>query len=277
MTAPGMTAPGDGSVQVLEAGTGITELVMNRPERFNALQAGLVSDLHQAFAAVAADRSCRVVVLRGAGRNFCAGADLAGHGPAPGGDGSGSPQDWMATQEHIASLVTTMRHLPQPIVAAVQGAAAGGGLALALASDVRLCDQTVRFNAAFVKVGLSGCDIGVSWLLPRIIGAARAFELLLTGRFMAAAEAREAGLVSAVAEPDQLRPSALAVAGQIAANSPYGVRMTKQVMWAQLEIASLEAGLALENRTQVTAALTADHHEAVQAFLAKRPPRFTGR
>ncbi len=225
-----MTAPCDGSVQVLEAGTGLTELVMNRPERFNALQVGLVSDLHQAFAAVAADRSCRVVVLRGAGRHF--GADLAGHGPAPGGDGSGSPQDWMATQEHIASLVTTMRHLPQPIVAAVQGAAAGGGLALALASDVRLCDQTALFNAAFVKVGLSGCDIGVSWLLPRIIGASRAFELLLTGRFIAASEAREAGLVSAVTEPDQLRRSTLDAAGQIAANSPYGVRMTKQVMWA---------------------------------------------
>jgi enoyl-CoA hydratase len=272
-----MTAPGDGSVRVLEVGPGITELVMNRPERFNTLQARLVSDLHQAFAAVAADRCCRVVVLRGAGRHFCAGADLAGHGPAPGGDGSGSPQDWMATQEHIASLVTTMRHLPQPIVAAVQGAAAGGGLALALASDVRVCDQTARFNAAFVKVGLSGCDIGVSWLLPRIIGASRAFELLLTGRFMAASEAREAGLVSAVTEPDQLRQSALEVAGQIAANSPYGVRMTKQVMWAQLEIASLEAGLALENRTQVTAALTADHREAVQAFLEKRPPRFTER
>jgi enoyl-CoA hydratase len=132
-------------------------------------------------------------------------------------------------------------------------------------------------NAAFVKVGLSGCDIGVSWLLPRIIGASRAFELLLTGRFMAAAEAREAGLVSAVVEPDQLRQSALDAAGQIAVNSPYGVRMTKQVMWAQLEIASLEAGLALENRTQVTAALTADHREAVQAFLDKRPSRFTGR
>ena len=149
-----MTASGDGCVRVLEGGPGITELVMNRPERFNALQSRLVSDLHRAFAAVAADRSCRVVILSGAGQHFCAGAELAGHGQAPGGDGSGSPQDWMATQEHIASLVTAMRQLPQPIVAAVQGAAAGGGLALALASDVRLCDQTARFNAAFVKVGL---------------------------------------------------------------------------------------------------------------------------
>jgi enoyl-CoA hydratase len=183
----------------------------------------------------------------------------------------------MATQEHIASLVITMRNLPQPIVAAVQGAAAGGGLALALASDVRLCDSTARFNAAFVKVGLSGCDIGVSWLLPRIVGASRAFEMLLTGRFVAAAEARHIGLVSSVAVPDDLRRTALDVAGQICANSPYGVRMTKQVMWAQLEISSLGAGIALENRTQVTAAMTADHGEAVQAFLDKREPRFTGR
>jgi enoyl-CoA hydratase len=272
-----VTAPGDGCVRILEGGPGITELVLNRPERFNALQSRLVSDLHQAFAAVAADRSCRVVILSGAGRHFCAGADLAGHGRAPGGDGSGSPQDWMATQEHLASLVTAMRQLPQPIVAAVQGAAAGGGLALALASDVRLCDHTARFNAAFVKVGLSGCDVGVSWLLPRIIGASRAFEMLLTGRFMAAAEAIQAGLVSAVVASDELRQSALDVASQIAANSPYGVRMTKQVMWAQLEIPSLEAALALENRTQVTAALTADHREAVQAFLEKRLPHFTGR
>lgn len=273
-----MTLPGRGGlVQVLEAAPGITELVLNKPERFNALEARLVSDLHEALAAIAADRSCRVVILRGAGRHFCAGADLAGHGPAPGGDGSRSPQDWMATQEHIASLVTAMRKLPQPIVAAVQGAAAGGGLALALASDIRLCDHSARFNAAFVRVGLSGCDIGVSWLLPRIVGASRSFELLLTGRFVAAAEARDIGLVSSVVEPDALRPSALDVAGQICANSPYGVRMTKQVMWAQLEISSLEAGIALENRTQVTAALTADHAEAVQAFLGQREPRFTGR
>jgi enoyl-CoA hydratase len=272
-----VTAPRDDSVQVLDAAPGITELVLNRPDHFNALQSRLVSDLHRAFTAIAADRSCRVVILRGEGRHFCVGADLSGYGTAPRGDGSGSPQDWMATQEHVASLVGAMRNLPQPIVAAVQGAASGGGLALALASDVRLCDGSARFNAAFVKVGLSGCDIGVSWLLPRVIGASRAFELLLTGRFMDAAEAREAGLVSSVVDPGALRPRALDVAGQICANSPYGVRMTKQVMWAQLEISSLEAGIALENRTQVTAVMTADHREAVQAFLDKREPRFTGR
>lgn len=264
-------------VLVTEAEPGITEIRLNRPDRLNALNAVLVQELHDALAAVADDRDCRVVILAGAGRNFCAGADLAGHGIAPGGDGSGSPQDWMATQEHIASLVPRIRSLPQPVVAAVQGAACGGGLALALASDVRVCASDARFNAAFVRVGLSGCDIGVSWLLPRLIGSSRAFELLLTGRFVEADEAARIGLVSAVVAREDLDGHTRGIARAIAANSPYGVRMTKQVMWSQLEVGSLAAGIALENRTQVTAVLTSDHKEAVRAFLEKRAPRFSGR
>lgn len=267
-----MTSP----ILVSAAGPGITEIRLNRPDRLNTLNAAVVQDLHDALAAVAADPDCRVVILAGAGRHFCAGADLAGHGVAPGGDGSGSPQDWMATQEHIASLVPRIRALPQPVVAAVQGAASGGGFALALACDVRVCAADARFNVAFVRVGLSGCDIGVSWLLPRLIGSARAFELLLTGRFVEAAEADRIGLVSAVTDRGELDGHARAVAAAIAANSPYGVRMTKEVMWAQLETGSLAAGIALENRTQVTAALTRDHREAISAFLEKRPPSFSG-
>jgi enoyl-CoA hydratase len=264
-------------VLVTEAEPGITEIRLNRPDRLNALNAVLVQELHDALAAVADDQDCRVVILAGAGRHFCAGADLAGHGIAPGGDGSGSPQDWMATQEHIASLVPRIRSLPQPVVAAVQGAASGGGLALALASDVRVCASDARFNAAFVRVGLSGCDIGVSWLLPRLIGSSRAFELLLTGRFVEADEAARIGLVSAAVARDDLDGHARGIARAMAANSPYGVRMTKQVMWSQLEVGSLAAGIALENRTQVTAVLTSDHKEAVRAFLEKRAPRFSGR
>jgi enoyl-CoA hydratase len=255
---------------------GITEIRLNRPERFNALNAMLVQELHEALAVIAADPGCRVVVLTGAGRHFCAGADLHGHGIAPGSDGSGSPQDWMATQEHIASLVPRIRSLPQPVIAGVQGAASGGGFALALACDVRVCAADARFNVAFVRVGLSGCDIGVSWLLPRLIGCSRAFELLLTGRFVDAAEAERIGLVSRIVAGDDLAAEARSVARAIAANSPYGVRMTKEVMWAQLETGSLAAGIALENRTQVTAALTADHREAVRAFLEKRVPQFRG-
>jgi enoyl-CoA hydratase len=253
---------------------GVTHLVLNRPERFNTLEAESVEELHDALTAIARDPSCRVVVLRGAGPHFCAGADLAGPGVAPGGDGSRSPQDWMATQQHIAGLVPRLRGLPQPVIAAVHGAAAGGGFALALASDIRICSDDARFNAAFVRVGLSGCDIGVSWLLPRVIGSARAFELLLTGRFVTASEAERIGLVARVVAKDELVAEADALARAISANSPYGVRMTKKVMWAQLETGSLLAGLALEDSTQVTAAMSADHAEAVAAFTEHRPPQF---
>jgi enoyl-CoA hydratase len=253
---------------------GVTHLVLNRPERFNALDAESVEQLHGALTAIARDPSCRVVVLRGSGPHFCAGADLGGHGVAPGGDGSHSPQDWMATQQHIAGLVPRFRALPQPVIAAVHGAASGGGFALALASDIRICAEDARFNAAFVRVGLSGCDIGVGWLLPRVIGAARAFELLLTGRFIEAAEAERSGLVARVVPAGDLVTEADALAGAISTNSPYGVRMTKKVMWAQLETGSMLAGLALEDSTQVTAAMSADHAEAVAAFVGRRPPVF---
>jgi enoyl-CoA hydratase len=263
-------------ILVTAVAPGITELRLNRPDRLNTLNVTVVAELHDALTAVAADRECRVVILAGAGRHFCAGADLAQHEVAPGGDGSGSPQDRMATQEHFASLVPRIRALPQPVVAAVQGAASGGGFALALASDVRVCAADARFNAAFVRVGLSSADMGVSWLLPRLIGSSRAFELLLTGRFVAAGEADRIGLVSAVVPRAELDDHAREVARAIAANSPYGVTMTKQVMWSQLEIGSLTAGLDLENRTQVTAVMTTDHREAVRAFLEKRPPSFRG-
>jgi enoyl-CoA hydratase len=252
-------------------------VVLNRPDRFNTLEAGSVERLHRALDAVGRDPACRVVVLRGSGKHFCAGADLTGHGVAPGGDGSGSPQDWMATQQHIAALVPRLRALPQPVIAAVHGAASGGGFALALASDIRVCTTDARFNAAFVKVGLSACDIGVSWLLPRVVGSARAFELLLTGRFVDAVEAERVGIVSAVVPPADLLARVGELAAAIARNSPYGVRMTKKIMWAQLETGSLQAGMALEDSTQVSAAMTADHREAVAAFAERRAPGFENR
>jgi enoyl-CoA hydratase len=183
----------------------------------------------------------------------------------------------MVGQQHIASLVPKMRALRQPVIAAVNGPAAGGGLALALASDVRLAAPAARFGVAFVRIGLSGCDIGVSWLLPRLIGASRAFELMLTGRVIDAAEADRLGLVSRVVEDRPVIDAALDVADEILANSPTGVWMTKEVMWSQLEVGSLQAGIDLENRTQVMTSMTEDLREAVTAFGEKRPPRFGGR
>lgn len=266
-----------GTVRVEHGADGVAHVVLNRPDRFNTLESKSVEQLHRTLDAIAHNPEVRVVVLRGEGKHFCAGADLARHGVAPGGDGSHSPQDWMAVQQHISTLVPRLRTLPQPVIAAVHGAASGGGFALALASDIRICAEGARFNAAFVRVGLSACDIGVSWLLPRLVGASRAFELLLTGRFLEAEEAQRMGLVLDVVSPDALVARADELAAAIVANSPHGVRMTKKVMWAQLETGSLQAGLALEDATQVGLAMSADHREAVTAFTEHRPPRFTDR
>jgi enoyl-CoA hydratase len=261
------------AVLVEEVKPGITKVTLNRPERLNAMNHELVQGLHDAFDELAADPSCRVVVLTGEGRGFCAGLDLAEGASPPTAKGMGRAQAGMTVQKLIAGLVPRMRAMPQPIVAAVNGAASGGGLALA--SDVRIAAASARFNVAFVRIGLSGCDIGVSWLLPRLVGASRAFELLLTGRLIDATEADHIGLVTKVVPDGAVVDAAMETAELIAGNSPFGVRMTKEVMWSQLEIGSLQAGIDLENRTQVLSSFTGDLTEAMAAFLQKRPPNFT--
>jgi len=253
---------------------GVALLTLNRPEKLNAMDAGLVSDLHAALDEVGGDRGCRAIVLTGAGRGFCAGLDLAGYGAAPDSEGRGPVGAAMATQQHIASLIPRLRSLHQPVIAAVNGPAAGGGLALALGSDVRIAGRSARFNVAFVRIGLSGCDIGVSWLLPRLIGASRAWELMLTGRVIDSDEADRLGLVTRVVPDGEVVDAAMETAALIAANSPWGVRMTKEVAWSQLEVGSLQAGIDLENRTQILSSFTEDMREAMAAFLEKRPPTF---
>jgi enoyl-CoA hydratase len=253
---------------------GITLLTLNRPERLNAMSHELVADVHKALDEVDADHSCRVVVLTGAGRAFCAGLDLKGAGPAPGTDGVGRVQAGMLSQQHIASLYTHMRCVRKPIIAAVNGPAAGGGFAFALASDIRVAAESAKFNVAFVRIGLSGCDVGVSYLLPRLIGASKAFELMLTGRFVLADEAERIGLVSRVVPDGEVVDAAIEIADQIAANSPFGVWMTKEVMWANLETGSMQAAIDLENRTQILTTFTEDMPEAMRAFLEKREPNF---
>ena len=256
---------------------GVTQLTLNRPDVLNAMDEDLVSTLHTELDAVAADRDCRVVVLTGAGRGFCAGLDLRGYGVPAGSEGVGRVQTAMAVQKQIAALIPRLRSLPQPVIAAVNGPAAGGGLALALGSDIRVAARSARFNVAFVRIGLSGCDIGVSWLLPRLVGASRAWELMLTGRIIDADRADAIGLVSQVVDDDHLLETAGAIAAEISANSPYGVAQTKEVMWSQLEIGSLQAGIDLENRTQLLAGHTEDMQEAMRAFLERRPADFSHR
>ena len=176
----------------------IAVVTMSRPSKLNAMTVGLVQDLHNAFSALHVNNQVRAIVLTGNGRGFCAGLDLTGYGTVPGTEDLGRVPTGMRVQQHIATLATQMRSHSKPIIAAVNGPAAGGGLALALASDVRIAATSAKFNVAFVRIGLSGCDIGVSWMLPRLIGASRAFELLLTGRIIDSAEADRIGLVMKV-------------------------------------------------------------------------------
>jgi enoyl-CoA hydratase len=216
-------------------------------------------------------------VLTGAGRGFCAGLDLGGYGSAPHTEGLGPTQAGFAVQKHIANLIPHLRSLPQPVIAAVNGPAAGGGFALVLGSDIRIAATSARFNAAFIRIGLSACDIGTSWVLPRLIGAARAQELMLTGRLFDAEEAGRIGLVTDVVADEDLLTVVYAKADEIMRNTPFGVALTKEGMWSALEIPGMQAAIDLENRQQIMASATADHREAMQAFLERRPPQYTGR
>jgi enoyl-CoA hydratase len=275
-----MTAQSAGSAGEVLTSTpaeGVRMLTLNRPERLNAMNVALVTALHAALDEVAADRSCRVVILTGAGRGFCAGLDLGGYGDVPGHEQRGPVQRGFATQQHIAELIPHLRRLPQPVIAAVNGPAAGGGFALVLGSDIRLAARSARFNAAFVRIGLSACDVGTSWLLPRLVGAGRAHELMLTGRLFDAEEALRIGLVTDVADDDALLERALQEAELVMRNTPMGVHMTKEVMWSALEIPGQQAAIDLENRTQIMVAQTADHREALEAFVQKRPPAYEDR
>jgi enoyl-CoA hydratase len=228
----------------------IATLTLHRPERLNALSDAMLAAFFAALDRVAAS-TARVMVLTGAGRGFCAGFDLSLAASIESPAGEPAAFGWAQRQERFGALVTRLRALPQPVIAAVNGAATGAGLGLALACDVRLAGASARFSSAFVKVGMSSCDVGVSWLLPRAIGTSRAFELMLTGRMIGATEAERIGLVSACVEDADLMPRARALADEIAGNGAMAVWMTKRGAWANLETGSLSAAIELENRTQV--------------------------
>jgi enoyl-CoA hydratase len=266
------------AVVVTEPRPGVRQLTLNRPEALNALSAELVEQLHGALAEADAARDCRVVVLTGAGRGFCAGLDLGGYGDPPLMAGTSRPgpvHSNLLVQRHIAGLVQRIRRLRQPVVAAVNGPAAGGGLALVLASDVRLAAQSAVFASSFIRVGYSGCDIGVSWLLPRLVGAGRAHELMLTGRRFDAAEALGMGLVADVVPDGTLTTRVAATVDAMLAAPPLSLELTKQGMWLSLEIPSFDVAVELENRQQVVTGQTADQHEAMAAWREKRAPHYT--
>lgn len=253
----------------------VSRITLNRPERMNALSFDTVLPLYDAIARVGADNDTRVVVLTGAGRGFCAGLDLEDHGVPPNCDGLPMSRIAIRAMETMSNLVPALRALPQPVIAAVNGPAYGGGLCLMLGADLRLAGASARFRSAGITNGLTGTELGVSWLLPRLIGAAHAWDVILSGREVSAAEAERIGLVSRLLPDEALLPAALDLAEQLCGWSAHGIAMTKKVLWSALETGSLEAAIDLENRNQLLVRLTTQNlQEAVRARKARRPPVF---
>jgi enoyl-CoA hydratase/carnithine racemase len=264
-------------VQRTDPRPGVVQLTLSRPDTLNALTAPLVAELHDHLRVLAADQACRVVVLTGAGRGFCAGLDLGGFGVVAGTEEAGQVQRSWAVQRTIAALVQEIRRLPQPVIAAVNGPAAGGGLALVCASDIRIASATAVFATSFIRIGVTGCDIGTSWMLPRLVGAARAHELMLTSRRFDAAEALRIGLVTEVTEPAGLAQSVDATIDTLLQAPPMSLSLTKQGMWLALEIPSFDAMIEVENRQQILTSATADAGEAMAAYLSRRLPHYGNR
>jgi enoyl-CoA hydratase/carnithine racemase len=272
-----VTQDGADEVRVSHPRPHVLYVELHRPDRLNAMTAGMVEELHHALDEAERDPGCRVVVLTGAGRGFCAGLDLNGYGEPAGAPDEGGPHMVLRRQRRIASLVQRIRRLPQPVIAQVNGAAAGGGLALVCAADMRIAAADAIFAVSFIRVGFSGCDIGTSWLLPRLVGAGRAHELMLTGRRFDAEEALRIGLLADVVPSDRLSARVAAAIDDLLAAAPLSLSLTKQGMWLSLEIPSFDAAVELENRQQVITSLTADQSEAMAAYRERRTPSYENR
>lgn len=263
---------------------GIEILTLNRPDSLNAMNKQIVEALQDYLRALQDRHEVRVVILRGAGRAFCAGLDLKGWDAgedaaavSPDNDGLGDVHRGWATQRSIAAVMELMRKCPQPIIALAHGAACGGGLSLLLASDVRYGAPSLKMNAAYIKIGLGGCDMGSSYFLPRLAGASLASEMILTGKFVHAERALSAGLISAIVAEDALLETGLSLAREMLLTSPMGLRLSKDALNRNIDAPSFEAALAIEDRQQILLSMTEDYSEARNAFTEKRAPEFKDR
>ncbi|MDO7836478.1 enoyl-CoA hydratase/isomerase family protein [Sphingobium sp. HBC34] len=243
---------------------------LNRPSALNSLSATMVRELTDLFTQLHQRPDIRVVILRAEGRAFCAGADLTSWELSA--DGEGRVHRGLAVQRSIATIMQLMRSCPQPIIALAQGPACGGGFSLLLSSDVRYAAPSLRMNAAYIRIGLSGCDMGSSYLLPRLVGMSLASELLLTGRFIHADRAAAVGLVSGVVPEEDLLQTGLEIAEEMLSTNPLGLRLTKDGLNWAIDAPSMGAAMAMEDRQQILVSGTHDATEAVNAFFEKRPP-----
>jgi enoyl-CoA hydratase/carnithine racemase len=265
---------------------GIGILTLNRPDNLNAMSFQMFEDLHAIFDHLMVNLNCRVLLLKGEGRVFCAGFDLKEANIL---NTKKKPEDYnkfyfldipetlktrLYFQSRLSQVIVKMRKISQPIITIIHGAAAGGGFALTLASDIRIAGEKARFNNAFINLGLSGSDVGTSFFLPRLIGMSRAAEILYTGRFIDASEALRIGLVIKIIDGDEnnLLGAATELAEDLLTKSPLGLRMTKEAINLSLDSPSLETIIQLENRAQTLCGTSKDIKEGVAAFFEKRKP-----
>jgi len=243
-------------------------LTLDRPEARNAINLQMATELRDYFGGLSEDESVRIVVMRGAGTSFCAGLDIKSAGELT---GPGAPFGaGMGFQSYLADVYVRMRRCPQPIVSLVHGAACGGGFSFVLASDIRIAGESARMNAAYILLGLSACDMGCSYFLPRLVGTSVASELMLTGRFIHAPRALATGLVSEVVPDDRLEQAAATYVEEMLATSAMGLRMTKEGLNLSIDAPSLEAAMAIENRNQLMCTASPEFAERMQAFVGGR-------
>jgi enoyl-CoA hydratase/carnithine racemase len=247
---------------------GVLVLQLNRPERLNAINDAMVGELNETLTALATDTSVNAVVMTGAGRGFCSGIDMRDFGPGVP-DATAPAIDRLRFQESMAALPQAVRNMPQPVIAAVNGPCVGGGLALCLAADIRICSTAATFGNAAILLGLSGAEMGMSYFLPRIVGASVAADWMLTGRMVSAEEADRRGLVSELVEPGKLLGRALEIASGIAGLAPLGVQLTKRAIQANTDAAGLQSALELENRNQVLSHATEEAAALRQTWSAR--------
>ena len=248
-------------------------ITLNNPERLNAMSFPLVESLYATLRAVGADNDCTVAILTGNGRGFCSGMDLSDVGMPPGSSGLPISRIAIRAMAFMSDVVPAMRAIPQPLICAVNGPAYGGGMCIPFGCDIRIAARSATFRGAGINNGLTGTECGVSFLLPRLIGASRANEIILSGREVDAAEAERIGLVSRVVDDDALLPAAIELAVQMCGFSAHGLSMTKEVLWANLETGSLKAAIDLENRNQLLVRMTTQNlDEAIRARKAGRAP-----
>ena len=251
-------------------------VTLNRPERMNSMAFDVMVPLKEVLENITYDNSVRVVVLTGAGKGFSSGADHKSAGSVPHVQGLTRPTYALRSMQILDDVILALRRLHQPVIAAVNGAAIGGGLCLALAADIRVASHGAYFRAAGINNGLTASELGLSYLLPRAIGSSRAFEIMLTGRDIDAEEAERIGLVSRQVPDDQLLETCYDMAERIAAFSRPGVELTKRTLWSGLDAASLEGHMQAEGLGQLfVRLLTGNFEEAVAARAEKRPPVFT--